>query len=618
MSSIDSAQRAEIQAQIDRLLASTCFSSSLRRGQLLRYLVQHALADIEEINEYAIGVDVFEKPPSFDPRIESIVRTEVGRLRQKLKEYYAREDCLDRVLIEIPLRCYRPAFLFREPVTAPLTDAAPTESASLPRPAPRRWFGAALLFSLTVVLAAAALVLWKARNPPAGPIRSLVVLPFENLSPDKNDEYLSDGLTDELTGEFANWKDLRVVARTSAYQYQGKGVDIRQIGRELDVDAVLEGSLARQGSLVRITAQLNRTSDGYHLWSHSYDTRSHDMLSVRQEIARAIAAAVRNLGGKVQIAAPRDTTHNPDALDLYLQANYQYSRLAPESLEKSLGLFHAAIDKDPAYVGAYVGLARAEMELTNFYPSQGAVERARMALEKALELDPDSGDARGLRAEFTAYYEYDWPRAEREFQLALEKGAQPSIRAIYGWSLAMHGRATEAQQQCTAAESVAPLGIAPRFCQIYTDYYQRRYAEAQKMLLETLEVSPNLVYAHSRLGFVYLLENNRAEAASQFDWSAARVPARAAALARAYASACRGETARARKYLSEAAGFIAPLGLEDLALGYILLHDKDGAIAYLRTVPTGRLGFILHDPLFDELRSDARYVALERAAGIAP
>lgn len=606
MSSLDSGQVAEVRAQLDRLVAVPAFTSSLRRGQLLRYLVERTMAgEADGINEYAIGVDVFAKPPSFDPRIESIVRTEAGRLRQKLREYYAGEGRGDRVLIEIPLRSYKPAFVFRDPQAPP--------------PAPvrrqRRLAILAAALALAIVCGAIGAWVWRVRPHPA--IRSLVVLPFQNFSPGGADQYLSDGLTDELTNEFANWKDLRVVARTSAYQYKGRGEDVRKIGRELNVDAVLEGSLAKQGDHVRITAQLNRTADGYHLWSQSYDTRSLDMLNVQREIAQAIAAAVRKLGGKVPDQIKHPSTNNPEALDLFLRASYQYARLSPASLRESLNLFQEAIRKDPAYARAYVGLAMAEMELSNFTPTRQAMERARAALAEALKLDPDSGDAHWLLAEIAENHDGDWPRAEREFRLALEKGAQASTHAAYGWSLVRYGRFSEGQAQCAAAENLEPLGVAPRFCQFYVYYYQRQYPQARKMLLGVLDLNPDLIYAHVLLGRIALAGKDCVEAARQFDWSGRKMPAPAATLAAAYGCACRGETERARRYLKAAAAAVPPPILYEVAIGYALAGDNDAAIAYLQESAAAgeNLPVVFNEPALDPIRGDPRFVALKKMAG---
>ena len=330
VSPLDSTLRDEVRAQLERLQSCPSFAVSLRRGQLLRYLVERALSGRKDaVNEYAIGVDVFERPPSFDPRIESIVRTEAARLRQKLKDYYAGEGLHDRLLIEIPLRSYEPSFTVR--------DSAPPEQQMsgpvLRPPAPRRALLAALA-SLVCVAAASFWLLTSRANPP---IHSLVVLPFQNLSHDPADEYLSDGLTDELTNELANWKEIRVVARTSAYQYKGKGEDVRRIGRELNVDAVLEGSLVKQGDRLRITAQLNRTSNGFHLWSHSYNSAALDMLNAQQEIAQAIATAIRKLGVAVPGQVSRPATRNPEALDLFLRASHEYARLTPLRSRKASG-----------------------------------------------------------------------------------------------------------------------------------------------------------------------------------------------------------------------------------------------------------------------------------------
>lgn len=603
---LDSAHSAEVRAQLDQLLAVPAFTSSRRRGRLLRYLVEHSLAgEADGINEYAIGVDVFDKPPSFDPRIESIVRTEAGRLRQKLREYYAAEGSGNRVSIEIPLRSYKPVFSFRE--------------AEVSRPAPglRQPRIGALFAGLALIVVCGAMAAWMWQIRAHHAIRSLVVLPFRDFSPGGSDEYLSDGLTDELTNEFANWKDLRVVARTSAYQYKGRGEDVRKIGRELNVDAVLEGSLAKEGDHIRITAQLNRASDGYHLWSQSYDTRSLDMLNVQREIAQAIAAAVRKLGGKASDRVKRPSTGNPEALDLYLRASYEYSRLNVASLAESVRLFQGAILKDPAYARAYIGLAMAEMELSNFVHSPQASVQPRALVAQALKLDPDSGDAHWLLAEFAENDDWDWPRAEREFQLAVEKGGQASARAAYGWSLARYGRFAEAQPQCAAAENLEPLGVAPRFCQFYVYYYQRQYPQARKMLEETLQLNPDLIYAHVLLGRIALAGKDCVEAARQFDWSGSKLPAPAATLAAAYECACRGETKRARRYIEEAGASVPPPVLYEMALGYALLGDKDAAIAYLQKSAAARenLPVILDEPAFDPIRGDPRFVALKKMAG---
>lgn len=292
----------EIRDYLAQLLASPQFAASGRRGQLLQYLVQHTLAgDADKVTEYAIGLDVFHKPTSFNPQIESVVRTEFSRLRQRLKDYYAADGHHDPIVIDFPPRSYAASFAFRNAVEIPRTASRPEPA--LPGPAARRPLTlriTALTLAFLAPVAVAAFAIWREHARLGAwkqPIHAIVVLPFENYSPDHQDEYIADGMTDELTNDLAQLRDLRVVARTSAFAFKGKGEDVRRIGQQLNVDAVLEGSFTREGNRIRITAQLNRTGDGYHLWSRSYEMQSNNLLVAQQQVARSIVAAIRQVRG---------------------------------------------------------------------------------------------------------------------------------------------------------------------------------------------------------------------------------------------------------------------------------------------------------------------------------
>jgi TolB-like protein len=292
----------EIRAYLAQLLATPQFAAAGRRGQLLQYLVEHTLAgDADKVTEYGIGLDVFDKPTSFDPRIESVVRTEFSRLRQRLKDYYAEEGRRDRIAIDFPPRSYAATFELRDAVTLPEPLGAPQlvqEEAQPARYLARRAAVYGLAFLAPIAVAGFAIWREHARlNASKQPIHAIVVLPFENYSPDHQDEYIADEMTEELTNDLAQWRDLRVVARTSAFAFKGRGEDVRRIGQQLNVDAVLEGSFTREGDRVRITAQLSRTSDGYHLWSHSYEMESQDAMAVEKQVASSIAAAIRQIRG---------------------------------------------------------------------------------------------------------------------------------------------------------------------------------------------------------------------------------------------------------------------------------------------------------------------------------
>ena len=373
------AQASQVRGYVEQILASPAFSGSARRAQLLRYLVERGLAgEADRVNEYAIGIDVFGKPESFDPRSESTVRAEFSRLRQKIKEYYATDGGADAIRIDFLPRSYVPAFTF------PATESPQSAGA---RRFPLRWLLAA---TAALAVVCGSIAGFRFFNDHAPPIRSIVVLPFVNLSPRPDDAYLADGLTEELTNDLAQSKDLRVVARTSASLFKGKAVDIREVGSRLNVDTAIEGSVERQGDRVRITAQMNRTSDGYHVWSHSYDASANDILAVQQDISQSIGAAVAGSGHKAGDTSLADSTRNPEAHDLYLRASYERASQTPEGTRQALVLLEQATAKDPNYVNAWVAIASAHWHLAHLTVASVAQEipLVRAASEKALELDP--------------------------------------------------------------------------------------------------------------------------------------------------------------------------------------------------------------------------------------
>ncbi len=219
--------------------------------------MEHTLkGDADKINEYAIGLDVFQRPTSFDPRIESVVRTEFSRLRQRLKDYYAEDGRRDTVVIYFPPRSYVASFTFRDAAKPGETTAFPEPARAAPQLVPtierqvrRTWITGAIVVTCVAAFVVAGIMLWNQHVSTAAtkqamqePIHAIVVLPFENYSPDHQDDYVADGITEELTNDLAQWRDLRVVARTSAFAFKGKSEDVRQIGQQLNVDTVLEGA----------------------------------------------------------------------------------------------------------------------------------------------------------------------------------------------------------------------------------------------------------------------------------------------------------------------------------------------------------------------------------------
>ncbi|HLW78666.1 MAG TPA: hypothetical protein VKU44_03615, partial [Terriglobia bacterium] len=364
--------------------------------------------DAERIKEYLVGVEVFGRDGSYDPRIDPVVRVEAGRLRTRLAEYYRTEGQDDPVRIDLPKGTYVPDFRTREqpPAAGVLTDesALPAgESAgelASERPLQPFWGFSARAWALLAggLLVVLVLGTWAAirRNPPHAAPTSIAVLPFLNLSAAPENEYLSDGLSEELTTSLAELKGLRVVARTSAFEFRGKGEDVRKIGEQLNVGAVLEGSVSKQGDRLRVTAQLISAADGYHLWSGGYDGQESDLFAIQENIVRETARALRmSIPPGPERALPSRRTENPEAHDLYLQGRYFLGKGDRESVERSVPLFESAIRKDPGFAWAHSGLADAYSILAahNYMMPAEAVPRATAAARRALELDPASAEA---------------------------------------------------------------------------------------------------------------------------------------------------------------------------------------------------------------------------------
>ena len=622
---------AEIRSTLERLLAGQNFSSSSRRGQLLNYLVEHTLkGDADKINEYAIGLDVFQRPASFDPRIESVVRTEFSRLRQRLKDYYAEDGRRDAIAIDFPPRSYVASFTFRdasmlrEPTAFPETARAPQLVPARARQARRVWIIGAIAVSSIAAITVAGIWLWNYHASLAvakQPIHAIVVLPFEDYSPNHQDEYIADGITEELTNDLAQWRDMRVVARTSAFAFKNKGEDVREIGRQLNVDAVLEGSFTRDGNQMRVTAQLNRATDGYHLWSHSYETQSSDMLAMQDEVATSITDAIGRIrGGSPPVIRPPTT--NSEALDLYLQGEYQLHLGTAASLPKAEDLFKTAIAKDPNFALAYLGIGYAEINATALTTETSAVSmpHVRQAAQKAIELDPNLGDAYGLLAVATYVGDWNWVEGEAEFKRALALGAKAPVLGQYGWSLATRGRFADAHEQFSEAAELDPLSGGVPYNEFFAYNFERNVQGELRALQRLKEIRPDsfgapaltLVMAMGRDDCATVRAN-----AGKFASTYPKLPLTQTMLA--FDAVCRNDKAAAAEHIKKMAAEQAPH--YQLAIVYALLHDTDDAMAELNKCADAREGQILYlkyDPFFDGIRNDPRYVALEKRVGLIP
>ena len=614
---------AEIRMQLDRILLSPGFQGANRRARLLRFLVEQTLEERgDSLKESVIAAEVFERAPDYDPQVDSVVRVEVGRLRSRLVEYYGQAGQDQPVRIEIPKGGYRPEFVFRDAAPETVTDAPdrvppPQQNVILPSRKLPDW---KLAVAATIAIAVLAGVFWWTRTVhPANPT-SIAVLPFLNLSGDPANEYLGDGISEEVTEALSQSPGLQVVARTSAFQYKGRAADVREIGRKLGAGAVLEGSVARRGQGLHVVAQLIRARDGYHLWSQSYDGSAADLPSVEDQITQTVnqeldpAVAVRET-----IAA-----RNPEAHDLYLRAAHEFSRRSPDSARRAIGLAKQAIEKDPSYAQPYVLMASAESLLTTLQVQapRPANERARQDIAKALELDPRNNAAHAQKAMLDYIDGWDWPQAEREFQFVLGQGSHGSAENLYGWCLMTRGRFAESRKHLQIAAELDPLSLGPQLNQVEELTAEGSLKEARRKAEEIVRIAPTSFVALSLLAAVAFYQH---DCPNTIEWSQKllhlypQVPYTHlnALAADVGCGHMEGSQAKFQEILSgHPPGFISP---HYLAASYGALGDPDRAMFYLQKSADLREPTLLYlkiDKGLDKMRQDPRFIALERRIGL--
>ncbi|MGA8300540.1 MAG: winged helix-turn-helix domain-containing protein [Terriglobales bacterium] len=484
-----------------------------------------------------------------------------------------------------------------------------------------------MIVALTVGATFFGLRVLKSRQAAAHPgTHALAVLPLQNLSKDAGQDYFVDGFTEELVTDIAQIRSLRVISRTSTMVYKGTKKTLPEIARELHVDLVLEGSVVRDGNRVRVTAQLINAPTDTHLWAQTYESTINDVLDIQSRISRAIADDVRlDLSPEEKQRLAAVPTVDPEAHDLYLKASYQFAQQTPDSLRQALSLYQAAAAKDPSFAMAYVGIAQTEASLTQITAADPdeAIRGERVALAKALAINPHLGDAHGLLASLAYYRDWDWPRAEQEFKAALAEGARAPTEQRYGSSLITRGRFEEGTAHIQAALELDPLGKSPRVNQFYGLYFQRKYPEARQKLDEVLGSSPDWLAGHGLLALLSATEHNCVDADKHAQWMLQRYPSPLSDFLLSLATSCRGDQAKAREYLEHAAAYKGPAFVSpyQLALGYSYLGDKEMAISYLLKsagIREPQAPYIKVDPLFDPIRSDPRYIDLERKIGLVP
>ena len=455
-------------------------------------------------------------------------------------------------------------------------------------------------------------------------IKSLAVLPLENLSGNPSQEYFSDGMTDELIGEIARIGSLRVISRTSSMRYKGGArKSLPEIARELNVDAILEGTVAQSGQKVRITAQLIRAQDDRHLWSEKYERDLTDILALQSEVAHAVARQIQiKLTPLEQTSLARTRPVNPEAYELFLKGNFiLYKGIL--GLNKSLEFFRQAIQLDPASAEAHAGLAEAlcYAAIFGFRPSAETFPEAREAALKALELDDLNAAAHNVLADIKKGYDWDLAGAVPEYKRALELNPSHLLtRLWYAECLTRMGRYDEAIAESGRAVALDPVSPASLGNRAMLFFRARRYDEAIRTGQQALELDPNFINALWWQGVSYAGKRDfpKAIACLRKAVSMGDGPLFRAFLGHVYGRS--GERAKALAILDELTAmskqrFVSPI---DFAVVYAGLGDADPTFQWLEKAYKARATRIheLHSSYFDSIRSDPRYADLLRRVGL--
>jgi serine/threonine-protein kinase len=579
----------EVRAQVDRILASRIFSRSDRLTRFLRFSVEQTLAGHGgQLKEQLIGVEVFDRKPDYDPRIDPIVRVEARRLRTKLKAYYTSPGRGDCILVGLPKGTYVP--VFRSRLTAPATLRSELKDTS-------------------------------------GSERSIVVLPFANLTPDAGDDYFSDGLTEELIHLLTRIPGLRVVAWNTASQLRGRDQDLAGIRQQLKIGTVLCGSVRRTSTRVRVTAQLIDSETGAYLWSEVYDRELQNVLAIQEEMAGAIVTTLQlKLPGPA--CAPSRKAPNLACYNLCLQGRFHANKRTLDGLRQSLDCFEQAAAADQSCAEAYAGLADGYSLLADhsFLAPLEAVVRARSAAERALQLDTGSAEAHVSLAFISALFDWQWADAEPLYRKAI--ALNPGYSRAHHWFgvdfLAVLGRLDEALAEMRLARHLDPLSQIIRESCGHVHMLRREYSRALEEYRALVTLDPLFYKAYSSMGRVLNLMGRYDDAIAALEKSRALngdAPTILSALGQTLAQAGFVWEARAlldqlhamakKQYVPLACFAIVNLGLGDheAVLGYLeaACDKREMAVTALRV-----------HPMYDVLRSELRFRRLLERINLLP
>ena len=620
---------------LDAIVTSPAFGRSPRPARFLRHLVETALrGEPHLLKESVLGTDVFDRPATWDPRLDPVVRQEAARLRKRLANYYEANPTAE-IRIELPVGTYVPVFRRHVDVAeTPAPEALGTEgqavqpqmvradgepsvpesqstvAASKP-PSPLWPYAAALL-----VCAIAGLIGWRAGRPGSGE-PSIVVLPFTDLTADPATQYFVDGLTEEVTDSLARLKNVRVIARSSAVQFKNKNADIREAGRLLHVTNVLEGSVEKSGNRIRIIAHLERVADGAMIWSNKYESGTSNLFELQSELAAGIANGLRSA------AAPAPThVPNPEAHDLVMKGRYDLQQLTPDSQARAEAEYRRAIGLDPEYPQAYLGLGTVKFNQFavrgSVYPNDEERKEAERWIRKSLELDPSLPSAHALLGSIAMQYDWDWTRAEHEFQAGIAGGSSVA-ESHYALFLVYHGRFGDAEPHIQRLLEIDPFSTATLNNLSLVRNLEGRFAASREAAQRMGEQSPRSLPPQLMAGITYVEEGHPDLGMGVFRAMEPRFP---------QAPALEGVAAAAAGRRDEALRLLRPfednweasgVPMQWLAFAHAYLKDDAGTLKWLERSADRHefqaLTIAVH-PVFAALHNNPRFQALKKRMGL--
>jgi eukaryotic-like serine/threonine-protein kinase len=488
----------------------------------------------------------------------------------------------------------------------------------------------ALVLGLLVAAMAVSVPLYWHRNrtTTSAPEKSIAVLPFENASNDPNAEYLSEGISEALINSLSELQRLKVIARSTAFHYKGKDIDLRRVGRELKVAAVLTGRVRQAQDALSIQVDLVDAATGAQLWGEEYHRKISDVIAVKQAIAREVTEKLKlKLSGEEQRRLAKDDSTNTEAYRFYLRGRYFWNKRTPGGIKQAITEFQHAIERDPNFALGYVGLADCYTGLTfyNFAAPHEAMPKAKESAIKAVLLDNTVAEAHASLGHIVMNYDWDWPRAENEFKRSIE--LKPDYATAHQW-YAIHyltatGRLEEAVQEMKKALELEPASLVMNTFMGATLYYAGRYDEAIDQCRRTIEMDPNFAVAHWHLGLAYEQKQAFDEAIEEFKKAislSGGSPLMRAALGHAYAKSQRADEAnKILDELNELAKqqYVSPL---ELALIYVALGNDDKAFQFLEKAYAEHSFHLVNlnvSPQFKSIRSDLRFQQLVQRIGLS-